>query len=113
MAQAAEEAAKEAGAEVRLGKVPELAPEEAIESNQGWYDHHLETQNVLEAQLDYLDWADAILFGTPTRFGNISAQLKQFIDTTGGLCSRASSPIRSSVGSPAPRTSTADKSPRC
>ena len=85
MAQAAEEAATEAGAEVRLRKVPELAPEEAIKSNQGWYDHTLETQNVPEAQLDDLDWADAILFGTPTRYGNASAQLKQFIDTTGGL----------------------------
>ena len=85
MAQAAEEAAKETGAEVRLRKVRELAPEEAIKSNQGWYDHALMTENVPEAQLDDLEWADAILFGTPTRYGNVSAQLKQFIDTTGGL----------------------------
>ena len=85
MAQAAEEAANEAGAEVRLRKVRELAPEEAIRSNQGWYDHALMTEDVPEAQLDDLEWADAILFGTPTRYGNVSAQLKQFIDTTGGL----------------------------
>ena len=85
MAQAAEEAANEAGAEVRLRKVRELAPEEAVKSNQGWYDHALMTEDVPEAQLDDLEWADAILFGTPTRFGNVSAQLKQFIDTTGGL----------------------------
>ena len=85
MARAIEEGAQEAGAEVRVRKVHELAPEEAIKSNQGWYDHSLETQDVPEASLDDLEWADAYIFGTPTRFGNVSAQLKQFIDTAGGL----------------------------
>ncbi|MDP9425793.1 MAG: NAD(P)H:quinone oxidoreductase [Actinomycetota bacterium] len=85
LAQAIEEGAKEAGAEVRLRKVHELAPEEAIKSNQGWYDHALMTEDVPEAQLDDLEWADAYIFGTPTRFGNVSAQLKQFIDTASGL----------------------------
>ena len=85
LGRAVEEGAKEAGAEVRFLKVHELAPEEAIKSNQGWYDHSLETQEVPEASLDDLEWADAYIFGTPTRFGNVSAQLKQFIDTTGGL----------------------------
>jgi NAD(P)H dehydrogenase (quinone) len=65
--------------------VHELAPEEAVKSNQGWSDHALMTEDVLEAQLEDLEWADAYIFGTPTRFGNVSAQLKQFIDTTGGL----------------------------
>lgn len=85
LAQAIEEGAKEAGAEVRFRKVRELAPEEAIKSNQGWHDHFMETQDVPEAELDDLEWADAYIFGTPTRFGNVSAQLKQFIDTAGGL----------------------------
>ncbi len=85
LGRAVEEGAKEAGAEVRFLKVHELAPEEAIKSNQGWYDHSLETQDVPEASLDDLEWADAYIFGTPTRFGNVSAQLKQFIDTAGGL----------------------------
>ena len=85
MAQAIEEGAKEAGAEVRFRKVHELAPEEAIKSNQGWSDHALMTEDVPEAELDDLEWADAYIFGTPTRFGNVSAQLKQFIDTAGGL----------------------------
>lgn len=85
LAQAVEEGAKEAGAEVRFRKVHELAPEEAIKSNQGWSDHALMTEDVPEAQLDDLEWADAYIFGTPTRFGNVSAQLKQFIDTAGGL----------------------------
>ena len=85
LAQAIEEGAKEAGAEVRFRKVHELAPEEAIKSNQGWSDHALMTEDVAEAELDDLEWADAYIFGTPTRFGNVSAQLKQFIDTAGGL----------------------------
>ncbi|MGI8910983.1 MAG: NAD(P)H:quinone oxidoreductase [Rubrobacteraceae bacterium] len=84
LAQAVEEGAKEAGAEVRFRKVRELAPEEAIKSNQGWSDHALMTEDVPEAQLEDLEW-DAYVFGTPTRFGNVSAQLKQFMDTTGGL----------------------------
>ena len=46
---------------------------------------HLETQDVPEASLDELEWADAYAFGTPTRYGNVSSQLKQFIDTTGPL----------------------------
>ncbi|MGN9812529.1 NAD(P)H:quinone oxidoreductase [Micromonospora sp. BQ11] len=85
MAQAMCEAAGEAGAEVRLRKVRELAPEEAIRSNSGWQAHHLETQDVPEAQIDDIAWADVIIFGSPTRYGMIAAQLKQFIDTTGPL----------------------------
>ncbi|MDQ3430266.1 MAG: NAD(P)H:quinone oxidoreductase [Actinomycetota bacterium] len=85
LARAVEEGAKEAGAEVRFRKVRELAPEEAIKSNRGWYDHALMTEDVPEASLEDLEWADAYVFGTPTRYGNVSAQLKQFLDTTGGL----------------------------
>ena len=85
VAQAIEEGAKEAGAETRFLKVHELAPEEAIKSNEGWSAHALETQDVPEASGDDLEWADAFVFGTPTRFGNVSAQLKQFFDTQGGL----------------------------
>ncbi|MGC4806062.1 NAD(P)H:quinone oxidoreductase [Micromonospora sp. DT233] len=85
MAQAASEAAGEAGAEVRLRKVRELAPDEAIRSNSGWQAHRLETQDVMEAEPDDLSWADVVIMGAPTRYGMIAAQLKQFIDTTGPL----------------------------
>jgi NAD(P)H dehydrogenase (quinone) len=85
MARAAVAGAEKAGAEVRLRKVRELAPEEAIASNEGWSRHRLETQAVQEATLDDLAWADVIVFGTPTRFGTMAAQLKQFIDTAGPL----------------------------
>jgi NAD(P)H dehydrogenase (quinone) len=85
LAQMAAEGAKEAGAEVKVLKVPELAPEAAIESNPAWKAHLEETKDVAEVTLDDLEWADAFIFSTPTRFGNIPGQLKQFLDTTGGL----------------------------
>ncbi|PGT74838.1 NAD(P)H:quinone oxidoreductase [Bacillus sp. AFS040349] len=85
LAQWAEQGAKETGAEVKVLKVPELAPKEAIESNQAWKSHLEETKDVPEVKLDDLEWADAIIFSVPTRFGNVPAQMKQFLDTTGGL----------------------------
>lgn len=88
IAQAIQDGAESAGAEVRLRKVRELAPDEAIASNKGWEQHIVATQHVPEAQLDDLDWADGFAFGTPTRFGAMSAQLKQFLDTSGGLWSK-------------------------
>ncbi|HEX8747095.1 MAG TPA: NAD(P)H:quinone oxidoreductase [Pyrinomonadaceae bacterium] len=88
LARAIEEGAREAGAEVRLRKVHELAPEEAIKSNEGWSAHSKETQTVEEASNADLEWADAIIFGTPTRYGLPTAQLKQFLDMTGGLWAR-------------------------
>lgn len=77
------EGAESAGAEVRIRKVHELAPEEAIAANQGWAAHRAETQDVPVATADDVVWADAVVFGTPTRFGNVASQLKQFLDTLG------------------------------
>jgi NAD(P)H dehydrogenase (quinone) len=85
LARTMEEAAQAAGADVRLRKVPELAPEAAINSNPAWAEHVANSHNISEASLADLEWADAIVFGAPTRFGLPAAQLKQFIDTTGGL----------------------------
>lgn len=83
LAERAVEAAEKAGAEVRLRKVQELAPAEAIASNEGWSRHALETESVPVASPDDVVWADAVVFGTPTRYGNVAAQLKQFLDTLG------------------------------
>jgi len=85
LAQWAAESAKEAGAEVRLLKVHELAPESAINSNPAWKAHVEATRDIPEASSADLDWADAIVFSVPTRFGNLAAQMKQFIDLQGGL----------------------------
>ncbi|WP_203919096.1 NAD(P)H:quinone oxidoreductase [Rugosimonospora africana] len=85
LAGAAAEGARKAGAEVRVRRVAELAPPEAINANPAWAAHLRETADVAEASLDDLAWAEVVLFGTPTRFGNPSSQLRAFIDTTGGL----------------------------
>ncbi|WP_441251440.1 NAD(P)H:quinone oxidoreductase [Kitasatospora sp. McL0602] len=85
LAQEAALAAEKAGAEVRLRKAAELAPAAVVAGKKEWADHAAATAHIAEASLDDLDWADVLLFGTPTRFGLPAAQLKQFIDTAGGL----------------------------
>ena len=85
LAQWAAESAKEEGAEVKILKVQELAPQNAIDSNPGWKKHLEATKNIPVATLDDLEWADAIIFSTPTRYGNVAAQMKQFMDSTGPL----------------------------
>jgi NAD(P)H dehydrogenase (quinone) len=83
LARAAAEGAEKAGAQVRLRKVAELAPPEAIEANPAWSRHLQNTADVPEASPGDITWADAVLFGTPSRLGNPSSQLKAFIDSLG------------------------------
>ena len=86
LASAIAQGATEAGAQVRLRRVTELAPNVAIDANPAWRSYVDEVAPQVEvATMDDLRWADGYAFGTPTRFGTPSAQLKQFIDTTGGL----------------------------
>jgi NAD(P)H dehydrogenase (quinone) len=79
------EAAEKQGAEVRLRRVAELAPREAIDSNPAWAANYDAIADLPEATPDDVDWADAVFVGSPTRFGNVASQLKQFLDTLGGL----------------------------
>jgi NAD(P)H dehydrogenase (quinone) len=85
LAEAAAAGAEKAGAEVRVRKVRELAPATAIEANPAWGQHLRDSADVQEAALEDLAWADVVLFGTPTRFGNPSSQLRAFIDSTAPL----------------------------
>jgi NAD(P)H dehydrogenase (quinone) len=85
LAQWAAESASQAGAEAKILKVKELAPESAIDSNPLWRKHFNATKNVPLASPDDLVWADAIIFSTPTRYGNVAAQMKQFMDSTGPI----------------------------
>ena len=85
LAQAAAEGAEKAGAQVRLRKVAELAPPDVVEARPAWAQPLRDTADVLEASLDDLAWADVVLFGTPTRFGNPTSQLRAFLETTGPL----------------------------
>ncbi|WP_239614723.1 NAD(P)H:quinone oxidoreductase [Cohnella mopanensis] len=85
LSQWAAEGAKQAGAEVKILKVPELAPEAAIAANLGWKAHVDATKDVPTVTNADLEWADAYIFSVPTRFGNLPSQMKQFFDTLGGL----------------------------
>jgi NAD(P)H dehydrogenase (quinone) len=85
LAKAVAEGAQAAGAEVRLRPVEELASELLISQNQAWGRHRSEISDEPIASLDDLEWADGIAFGTPTRFGNVAAQLKLFLDQAGEL----------------------------
>ena len=85
LAKAVAQGASEAGAEVRLRAVQELASEMVISQNQAWGRHRSEVVNEPTATLEDLEWADGVAFGTPTRFGNVAAQLKMFMDQAGAL----------------------------
>jgi NAD(P)H dehydrogenase (quinone) len=85
LAEAVAEGAEKAGADVRMRKATELAPEEVIASRPEWQEHREQTRDVADATPEDLDWADAVVFGTPTRYGTPASQLKQFIDITGPM----------------------------
>lgn len=84
LAHALGDAASTTGADVRVRRVAETAPEEAVASNPRWQEW-LDSCTDEYATLDDLAWADAIAIGSPTRFGGPASQLKAFLDTTGGL----------------------------
>src|SRR5690625_1543638 len=85
LAKWAKEGAEEVGAEVRVLKVEELAPESVIQTNEKWQRTVNETKDVPVVTSEDIEWADAIIFSTPTRFGVMPSQMKQFLDTQGGL----------------------------
>lgn len=80
MANAAAEGARSAGADVTVRRVPELVPEEVAKAS-----HYKGDQAADIATPDELAEYDAIIVGTPTRFGNMASQMKNFFDQTGGL----------------------------
>jgi NAD(P)H dehydrogenase (quinone) len=81
MAEAVAEGARQVpGVEVVTKRVPELVPEEIARRSYMKLD-----QKAPIAHVEELPNYDAILFGTPTRFGNMAAQMRNFLDQTGGL----------------------------
>jgi NAD(P)H dehydrogenase (quinone) len=88
VAEAFVEGALREGADVRLRRVPELAPDEVIDRNPAWRRHLEKTSDIPAATHADLEWANAYAFGTPTRYGNVCAQLRMFLDTTAGLWQR-------------------------
>ena len=85
MAEAIAEGARSVpGSEVELYQVPELVPEEAL-VRTGAKEARAAFAHIPTATVDKLAEADAILFGTPTRYGNMAAQMRNFLDQTGRL----------------------------
>jgi NAD(P)H dehydrogenase (quinone) len=85
MAEVAAEAAREAGAEVKLLKVPETAPEGVVNGQDAWRAQAERTADVPEVTHADMEWANAYLFSAPTRYGVSASQLRTFIDTLGPL----------------------------
>ena len=72
------------GATVNICRVPETLPEEVL-IKMGALEAQKAQANVPVCKVEDLVSADAIIFGTPTRFGNMCGQMRQFLDSTGGL----------------------------
>jgi multimeric flavodoxin WrbA len=85
LAEAVSEGAREVvGTEVSVYQVPELVPDDILEKT-GAKAARTAFAHVPVAKPEKLADADAIIFGTPTRFGNMCAQMRNFLDQTGGL----------------------------
>lgn len=85
MARRLEATARDAGADVRRRHVREIAPAEAIEGNPAWQEHRAAVGDEPTARPEDVAWADVVLLGSPTRYGNVTSQFQQFIDTLGPL----------------------------
>lgn len=85
MAEIAAEAARAAGAEVRLLKAPETAPAEVVAGQDAWKAHAERTVHIPTASPQDMEWANAYLISAPTRFGVMASQIRAFIDTLGGV----------------------------
>jgi NAD(P)H dehydrogenase (quinone) len=83
MAEIAAEAAREVGAEVRLVKARETAPEGVVNGQDAWRAQAEKTAHVPIATPEDLVWSNAYLFSAPTRYGVAASQMRAFIDTLG------------------------------
>ncbi|OFZ81667.1 MAG: NAD(P)H:quinone oxidoreductase, type IV [Bdellovibrionales bacterium RIFOXYD1_FULL_44_7] len=85
LAKAITEGAETEGATTRLRQVKELIPQSVIDSREDLKAIKEQLKDIPYATNKDLHWADGVAFGSPTRYGNMAAQLKEFIDGTGGL----------------------------
>lgn len=86
LANAIADGARAGGAEVRLRRAREVVSAEVMAKAPGWTEQAAALNAKYEAPTEAdAEWADAIVFGTPTRFGSVSSELKAYIDSLGGL----------------------------
>ena len=85
MAQQVANAAKDVGAEVRVRHIAETVDPAYFAQNPAWTANYNTTKDLPAASGDDIVWADAVIFGSPTRFGSPASQFRAFIDSLGGL----------------------------
>ena len=86
LAGAVAEGARAEGAEVRLRRAREIVSESVMSKAPGWIENAKRMNQAYEPPTEAdAEWADGLVFGTPTRFGNISSELKAYVDSLGGL----------------------------
>tara|TARA_R110000868_G_scaffold265011_2_gene523735 strand:+ start:23777 stop:24418 length:642 start_codon:yes stop_codon:yes gene_type:complete len=85
VAEEAARAAREAGAEVRVLRVAETAPQAVIDTQDAWKAQADKVKDAPVATPDDMIWADGYFFSFPTRFGSAPSQMRAFIDTLGGV----------------------------
>ncbi|NKX43125.1 NAD(P)H:quinone oxidoreductase [Roseicyclus persicicus] len=85
MAEIAADAARAAGAEVRLTRVAETAPADVVAAQDAWKAQADKVAGIPVVTHDDMEWANAYLFIAPTRYGVVASQVRAFIDTLGGL----------------------------
>src|SRR6201991_4127907 len=87
MARRVASCAEEAGAEVRVLPIAETRDPASFAQNPAWTANYEATKDLPHATGDDIVWADAVIFGSPTRFGSVASQLRGFLDSLGGLWS--------------------------
>ena len=85
MAQRLGQAGEAAGAQVRVRHIEETRDPQTFATNPAWTANYNATKDLPAATGDDIVWADAVIFGSPTRFGSPAAQLRNFLDGLGGL----------------------------
>ena len=85
MAKQVAAAAKAAGADVRVRHIAETRAPETFAENPAWTANYEAHKDLPPATGDDIVWADAVIFGSPTRFGSVASQLRGFLDSLGGL----------------------------
>ena len=83
IAQEAARAADEAGAEVRLRRCAETAPQAVVDGQDAWREQLEKMKDIPEAKPEDMEWADGYFISAPTRFGVAASQFRAFIDTLG------------------------------
>ncbi len=88
MAKRVATSAEAVGAEVRVRHVAETRDPASFADNPAWTANYQATNELPHATGDDIVWADAVIFGSPTRFGSVASQMRGFLDTLGGLWSQ-------------------------